>query len=274
MKKSKIITTSLLIFVIAIIIPIVMNYILIGSVGAKVTGESKDWLSFFGSYLGGVFTAYISFIILSKTINHNIAIFDLQQKKQDLESLKRMLSEQVSTLDFARVGTIVLVITDSSQYQSEIQKLDIFQRELTLRFNSYKLFYENSKEQPVKDYWDSYQRCVSKLFDDITEMTRLIAELPPYLDDMMVAFMKKQVEDFYAASKSASFAPPCQVSETISEYQIKLDNNNKRQRLITEINALVCSLGEHKKEYTEDTFRKAQLWIQAEEMKLNNIMNS
>ena len=67
MKKSKIITTSLLIFVIAIIIPIVMNYILIGSVGAKVTGESKDWLSFFGSYLGGVFTAYISFIILSKT---------------------------------------------------------------------------------------------------------------------------------------------------------------------------------------------------------------
>lgn len=42
MKKSKIITTSLLIFVIAIIIPIVMNYILIGSVGAKVTGESKD----------------------------------------------------------------------------------------------------------------------------------------------------------------------------------------------------------------------------------------
>ena len=74
MKKSKIITTSLLIFVIAIIIPIVMNYILIGSVGAKVTGESKDWLSFFGSYLGGVFTAYISFIILSKTINHNIAI--------------------------------------------------------------------------------------------------------------------------------------------------------------------------------------------------------
>ena len=135
-------------------------------------------------------------------------------------------------MDFARVGTIVLVITDSSQYQSEIQKLDIFQRELTLKFNSYKLFYENSKEQPVKDYWDSYQRCVSKLFDDITEMTRLIAELPPYLDDMMVAFMKKQVEDFYAASKSASFAPPCQVSETISEYQIKLDNNNKRQRLI------------------------------------------
>lgn len=247
MKKSKIITTSLLIFVIAIIIPIVMNYILIGSVGAKVTGESKDWLSFFGSYLGGVFTAYISFIILSKTINHNIAIFDLQQKKQDLESLKRMLSEQVSTLDFARVGTIVLVITDSSQYQSEIQKLDIFQRELTLKFNSYKLFYENSKEQPVKDYWDSYQRCVSKLFDDITEMTRLIAELPPYLDDMMAAFMKKQIEDFYAASKSASFVPSYKVSETISEYQIKLDNNKKRQQLITEINVLVCSLGKHKK---------------------------
>lgn len=271
MNNKNIIIASLGILVIAIIIPIVMNYILCGSIGAQVTGESKDWLSFFGSYLGGVFTAYISFIILSKTISHNITVLNIQQKKQDLESLKKMLSEQVSMLDFAKIGTINLVITDSSQYQSEIQKLDSFREALTIKFNGYGLFYENSKDKPAQDYWSSYQKCVTQLFDDITEMTQLIAELPPHLDDSMVKFMESQIANFQAAGKNPSFAPDYKVLDTINEYQKRLADNARRQQLISSINTLVSKLGQHKDKYTNDTYTKAQSWIKSEESKVNSI---
>ena len=182
-----------------------------------------------------------------------------------------MLSEQVSMLDFAKIGTIALVITDSSQYQSEIQKLDSFREALTIKFNGYGLFYENSKDKPVQDYWSSYQKCVTQLFDDITEMTQLIAELPPHLDDSMVKFMESQIANFQAASKNPSFAPDYKVLDTINEYQKRLADNARRQQLISSINALVSKLGQHKDKYTNDTYTKAQSWIKSEEAKVNSI---
>lgn len=274
MNNKNIITASIWILIAAIVIPIAMNYILSGSIGAQVTGESKDWLSFFGSYLGGVFTAYISFIILSKTIKHNFTVFNIQQKKQDLESLKKMLSEQVSMLDFARIGTIALVINDSSQYQLEIQKLDSFREEVTLKFNSYSLFYDNSNDQPVKDYWTSYQNCVTKLFEDITKMTQLIAQLPPHLDGNTVQFLESQVANFDAVRQNPTFAPHFTDVEKINEYRIKLSNNIQRKGLISSINTLVKDLGQHRETFTNDTFTKAQSWIKSEEDKLNEIINS
>ena len=94
-----------------------------------------------------------------------------------LDNLKLMLSEQVSMLDFARVGIVSLVINNSSQYSNEIQKLDLFHEKLTRKFNSYSLFYSNSTDKLANNYWEAYRRCVGQLFDDITEMTQLISEL-------------------------------------------------------------------------------------------------
>ena len=51
--------------IIIVVVPILINWIIGLHTPCKiiVVGESKDWLSFYGSYIGGIITALISFFI-------------------------------------------------------------------------------------------------------------------------------------------------------------------------------------------------------------------
>lgn len=232
MKNQTLLFASLAIIIVAALLPIGVNLLLNSSVGVTVAGEAKDWLSFYGSYIGGIFTAFISFLILFKTVNRNKLDSEIQYKKQELDNLKLMLSEQVSMLDFARVGIVSLVINNSSQYSNEIQKLDIFHEKLTRKFNSYSLFYSNSTDKLANNYWEAYRKCVGQLFDDITEMTQLISNLPP-----------KEI---------AALA-------------------SERLQVISKINDLNKLLSQHKQQFTEKVFEEAQVWLQSETENLNKL---
>ena len=69
MKKE----TFLFIILGILIIQIIINYVLLIPIpfNLPIIGNNVDWLSFWGTYLGGIIGAFVSFTILYLTLLHN-----------------------------------------------------------------------------------------------------------------------------------------------------------------------------------------------------------
>ena len=165
--------------IIIVVVPILINWIIGLHTPCKiiVVGESKDWLSFYGSYIGGIITALISFFILYRTIRHNKNEAEITRKKQDLEILENRLSEHIAFLNFYKIETIALVINDDALSQAEILKLEAFNYDLIRKSNSLHLIYDGKSEKHIVDYLGKFDACIKQMNKDIDEMTRLIFEL-------------------------------------------------------------------------------------------------
>lgn len=180
MKGFKI---NLLLYILPIVaIPIAINWVLNRATPLYIQtiGESKDWLSFYGSYIGGIITASISFVILNKTINYNKNESEIIRQKKDMENLENRLSDHISFLNFYKIGTISLVINDDLMSKTEILKLEGFNYELIRKSNALRLIYEDNCEKHIADYIMKFDACIKQMSNDIDDMTLLIKDLPPF----------------------------------------------------------------------------------------------
>ncbi|SEA17294.1 hypothetical protein SAMN05444145_10249 [Alistipes timonensis JC136] len=274
MKKAIILRTVILVAILSILIPIGLNYILNQETPCKITvvGEGKDWLSFYGSYIGGVLTSLISFTILLFTINHNKNSQQIILQEQSLSQLKHDLATRISQLNFSRIGIVSLVLIDTERCKEENLKLDDFHQELTREFNAFNLVYENSRDHHISTFMRAYTLCVQQLFEDITTMTELIAKLPAHVPTIQAKAMQEAIE-IYDLTYRGIMAPnpPEEQRMRIAEYRYKLKSIPLREKIIQDINTLINNLNSHKNNFTNPVFTAAQEWINAEQEKLNNL---
>ena len=88
-----------LIFIILgiLIIPIIINYVLLIPIpfNFQIIGSNVDWLSFWGTYIGGIIGSSSSFLILYLTLLHNKNEAKIERKHNELLQLKKDLSERL-----------------------------------------------------------------------------------------------------------------------------------------------------------------------------------
>lgn len=98
-------TKYIIVLLCLLIVPAVINVLMLRFSCIGGTCEVKDWIPFWGSYLGAIVTGIISFIILFRTIEANkkttekTIAANLQSTKDTIEANEKSLHEQ---LTFAR----------------------------------------------------------------------------------------------------------------------------------------------------------------------------
>ena len=89
MKKK----TLFIILVIStiLIIPIAINFLLMLPTPFKlnVLGSKEDWLSFWGTYIGGIIASSVSFVILYLTLLQNKKEAEIERANNKLTQLKK-----------------------------------------------------------------------------------------------------------------------------------------------------------------------------------------
>lgn len=159
-----------------IILPIFINFIAkIDCFTKIVSAQTGDWILFFGSYLGGIITASISFVILFLTIKHNKNQKKIDNKVEEFNKLREELAYRITLLDFMKIGNIALLNKDNYNCEAEILKLNEYHFELTRGFNAFNLIYEHRKEKYIVDFNNKYKGCINKLYNVIEEMTKAIS---------------------------------------------------------------------------------------------------
>lgn len=143
----------------------------------KVSGTEKEWVSFFGSYLGGVLTAIIGYITLYYNTKQSEKTILVSQKTQTIKELEQTLANCVSLFDYSKVGKISLFFDSPSKYDDVLQELDSYLDRIATTANAWGVIYANSEQQVIRDFQDTYTTCVSRLVEKINEVTKEIIAL-------------------------------------------------------------------------------------------------
>lgn len=163
-----------------LLVPIILNIILgfhnpLDSI--DVVGDSRDWLGFYGSYMGGCLTALIGFITLARDEKSNKLQILISHKENYVKELEGRLAECISLFDYSRVGIISMYLDDKSMYSMVIKDMDTYLNKVTSTSNAWCAIYSSSQQQEVKDFWEAYNMCVKQLISAINDVTKLIVSL-------------------------------------------------------------------------------------------------
>lgn len=158
------------------ITPIVINYILTRDVvcNYNVAGSGKDWISFYGSFLGSVLSTCIAYYVLLKTIEHEKRENMKRQKRQDLEWLREDLSNRISNLEITDVFRVFLYLPDID-IQKEIERLTNLLYDYKAKSNSSMLKYGlNDKDERCKEFFDVYNALICDVCCEINELRSIL----------------------------------------------------------------------------------------------------
>lgn len=142
-----------------IFLPIIINYVLMlpTPFNFPIIGSNVDWLSFWGTYLGGIIGAFVSFTILYLTLLHNKKEAEIERGNDRLLQLKKELSERLSDIDYM---PLYIVVSDDINLSSEIERLNllfgIYQRKLYTA----KFIYQNDKNELSKHFYEAYSKFI------------------------------------------------------------------------------------------------------------------
>jgi len=186
-QNYKTISVGLVILILIFSLPIGVNSILATTnpLDNLIVGEGKDWISFYGSYSGGIITGLISFIILYKTINATRQEAKINRKRQDLESLSRMLEDIASLLVFGRIGNVALFHKNIELCQNEMINLDKIRDEVQRKRNAIHLFYDREKKSHIREYILALDLAGNKMIGEISEMIILVSHLNGISPDLL-----------------------------------------------------------------------------------------
>jgi hypothetical protein len=160
-------------------IPIVINFVIgiYTPYDLYVVGNAENWLSFYGSYFGGVITAGVAYLILWHTIKENNKVALRSLKKEELYKQQEMMAEHISNFNFYSIAYISMFVSQKDMYYPEILRLNSMFDKMTILSNSFNLLYENSIDKNLVAYKVKYKECVVLMRDDINDMIKLIYKL-------------------------------------------------------------------------------------------------
>ena len=138
-----------------IFLPIIINYVLMlpTPFNFPIIGSNVDWLSFWGTYIGGIIGASASFLILYLTLLHNKNEAKIERKYNELLQLKKDLSERLSDVNFMPLHI------DASQeinVPHEISRLNMLYEIYGQKCCTAKFLYENDNSELAKLFYKAY----------------------------------------------------------------------------------------------------------------------
>lgn len=160
-------------------IPLVINLIILCHARFPFVGESTDWLSFWGCYLGGVFAALVGFVTLYRSTERQKIELQISYKQMELRTLRTSLSECVSAFNYSRLCAITLYINEPSKYDWFISDLEQYDAELARKVNSVGLLYVNRDNETaaMSNFIEKYRECSCLFNRNITDLNVQIATL-------------------------------------------------------------------------------------------------
>lgn len=163
-----------------VIVPIVLNFFLRINFCSPTVGDERDWLAFFGSYWGGIFSCIVAFVAVYQQFRQGVLDTKIRNQEQKIEHLRTDLANCISSFNFAQIGTISLFMNETIVYDyidSELTKLNAEQQKVVQQGNVWGLIYGQSTEQHIKEFNNLYLDCIGKFQDDVNAMTDALAEL-------------------------------------------------------------------------------------------------
>lgn len=114
---------SIVIF--AILAPVIVNFML-GSktpFNIEVVGLPSEWISFYGSYLGGIVTALVGFYTIYRSNKQNKLQIQITYKQEYIKNLKLTLANSISLFDCLREDDIADCTDDLSKCRKKLNEL-------------------------------------------------------------------------------------------------------------------------------------------------------
>lgn len=232
----------IILIILALVTPVILN-IIIGSTNPldsiRVVGGEDDWLGFYGAYIGGILSAVVAFMTMWQSSKHNTLNVMIPQQEAHIKELNSALSERISKLDFAYIGSISLHTPkeESEEFYQKIPKvldeLNELAKDASRLYNAYGLLYSQTQNTDEKDLNEFYETCVKQYKKRVDEMTIMLVTVQN-------------------GRKTA------QHSEIYQSFRSDLADFN-------------IELGKDKTQYTQVLFKKANSIIQAEEKKLEKL---
>lgn len=176
MKNSRVIMLCLIIGTMMVILPIAINFISWCTLPCEkdfVAGNEGDWIGFWGSYIGALLGAGVTFYVLWCESKKNTLNIMIQDKEKQIECLRGELSRSLSSLDFCYLGSISLEGKQISKavVSEYLMKLNDKHQNATSLYNSWNV----SSSNGYSGYNDKYTECYKKYVNCIDKLTRLLA---------------------------------------------------------------------------------------------------
>ena len=131
--------------------PIVLNYILMLPLVLPFIGESKDWIAFWGSYLGSIIAAVVALLVLAKQQKQNheenmanreiqVASIKCSLEKEQLSELRNDFVNYIDSYDDVKLNKIIKNYNKKKYQKEDIASLHnlkkvVDRQALNLRFS-------------------------------------------------------------------------------------------------------------------------------------------
>lgn len=138
-----------------------------------IIGSNVDWLSFLGTYLGGIIGAFVSFTILYLTLVHNKKEAEIERKSNQLLQLKKDLAERLSDVNF-----MLLHIDTSNEINVhyEIGRLNMLYEIYGQKCSTAQFIYNNDGNELAKQFYEAYSKFTFHLGVETNKLKKILAK--------------------------------------------------------------------------------------------------
>lgn len=155
------------------IIPAIINCVLLIPIpfNFPIIGSNVDWLSFWGTYLGGIIGAFASFTILYLTPLHNKKAAETERKHNELLQLKKDLTKRLSDVNFMPLH---LDASNEINVQYEISRLNMLYEIYGQKCSTAKFIYENDENELAKLFYKSIHNFTIHFGIEINNLRKIL----------------------------------------------------------------------------------------------------
>lgn len=187
-----------------VLIPIALYFLLPLPQMCNGLGGAEIWLGFWGSYLGGVFTAIIGIITLLYSNRQYHKQIEIEYKKEYVRQLEQSLAESISIFNASKIQTFLFVFNnngvDSSDAKLYLHEMNEYCEDIQRKLRSFGLLYQdaNTTKSEQKAFCELYTNLSQTYVDIISEMQNniffLIENTSNALAQQYLASVIKEVE--------------------------------------------------------------------------------
>jgi len=144
-----------------------------------VIGQSTDWLTFWGSYLGGILAAAIGFFTLYFNLKQNQLVQQIQMKKQSIEDIKRDIMSRLEQIDFTQLYRFALkqpADISREAVDKELFRLNTIHSQATAMADSWGAVHEHDTDKCAKEFNKKYFDCINAYKSEIDSLTKFFKE--------------------------------------------------------------------------------------------------
>lgn len=230
-------------FLVLIIAPVLINYLILKPAFFNFVGKDTDWLGFWGAYIGTILSSVIAFYVLHKQLEQNqkenksnrelqIDILKYQQKSQWLTELKVKLAEYYKAFSFNDVNAIGDNILVKSIRLSE--QIKDARTSLKLIMDNFNIADFSKGILFPKDLDSRETELLAKLKSYSNELSSLLEDLDWYLfsvfghngGDSMLRKMYIDKTNAYKQEIHSHESESRRIWEVIEEYDYKVSGYN------------------------------------------------